>query len=384
MRINIAGRHILDRILDRSNHVGAENVDLREMLREILIWANRFVPSESGSILLDDPAFFSGKARPGKARPELSFVACFGKGSASLIETNLPADAGIAGRTYLSGRPYISKEVKEDSCFYSAIDKKTHFCTRSIVCAPIRLKGTTIGVIELLNKLGDINYTRDDLQLLRIFAEYTSTLIQNSLDAKAFEELSIKDNLTGLYNDRFFYLCLAKETTRAARKSTGLCLIFMDLDRFKEVNDAYGHLAGSRVLTEVGGIIHAGLPRQARAVRYGGDEFIVILPGFGLEAASRYAEGLRKDIEEFVFLRRRLHPGARPIMLKGHITSSIGVASLRDNVKVSGTLPEMRDTLIRQADTAMYRSKQAGRNRITIASGKLEPAYPPERRLAHG
>lgn len=375
MRINVADQPLLDTLLIRKSSFIAEKVDLREMLKEILLWANRFVPSESGSILLDDPAF-SGAALRRKKSAEIYFVACFGKGSAAIIETSLPADTGIVGRTYLSGRPYISKEVREDACFYSAIDKKTKFCTRSIVCAPIRIKGVTIGVIELLNKLGDINYTRGDLSLLRLFAEYTSTLIQNSLDAKVFETLSNMDNLTGLFNDRFFYNCLFKEAALAARKGGELSLIFLDLDRFKEVNDTYGHLAGSRVLTEVGSIIQKGLPASASGIRYGGDEFVVILPGLSLDEAADYGETLRRTIESFVFLKHRLTPKARPIMLKGHITSSLGAASLRDNVKLTGTVPEMRDALIRQADTAMYKSKQSGRNILTVATGKFDPSVP--------
>ncbi|MBI5234823.1 MAG: sensor domain-containing diguanylate cyclase [Deltaproteobacteria bacterium] len=365
MRINIAKAPLLERILQRQIVSSkSEDVDLKAVLREILLRANRFVPSESGSILLDAPA----GDETDKALAKLYFVACFGKGSVALVNTTLPSSTGIAGRTYSTGKPYISKKVSRDKCFYPGLDKKTKFCTKSIVCAPIKLKKHTIGVIELINRLSDINYTSKDLSLLKIFAEYTSKLIQNALDAKTFEILSKKDNLTSLYNDRYFYNQLTKETARSIKRGTDLSLIFMDLDRFKEVNDTYGHLAGSRVLTEVGCIIKDTLPTaDSRGIRYGGDEYVVILPGLNLDEAADYAEKLRMAIQEFTFLTKRLHANAKPIMLKGHITSSIGAASLMENVEEAGSVNEIRDNLIKQADTAMYKSKQNGRNLITVA-----------------
>ncbi len=365
MRINIAPKHILDKILERKrkDEYRPEGVDLKNMLKEILSWANRFVPSESGSILLDDPVLNQDKKKSGL----LYFVACFGKGSGTLVETTLPIDLGIAGRTYTSGKPYISKKVKEDDNFYSAIDKKTKFQTKSIVCAPIMIKGVTIGVIELINRLHHIDYDQTDLQLLKIFAEYTSTLIQNSLDAKRFGELSIRDNLTGLYNDRYFYDRFTKDVARAIRRKAPLSLLFLDLDRFKEVNDTHGHLAGSRVLTEVGSILFESLKGapSSTAARYGGDEFIIILPDTPADNASGYAEGLRKAVEGFVFLERR-YPGGKAVKIKGQITSSIGIASLSEN-NPGRSVKEIRDELIKKADSAMYASKQDGRNRVTIS-----------------
>lgn len=365
MRINIAAKNILDKILERKrrDEYRPGTTDLKAMLKEILSWANKFVPSESGSILLDDPVLNQNKEKAGV----LYFVACFGKGSISLIETAIPVKVGIAGRTYSTGKPYISKKVKYDENFYPAIDKKTKFQTKSIICAPVRIKNVTIGVIELINRLNGIDYDGNDLTLLKIFAEYTSTLIQNSLDAKRFGELSIKDNLTGLYNDRYFYDRLTKEIIRAVRRGSDLSLLFLDLDRFKDVNDTHGHLAGSRVLTEMGGILTEviNLP-GATSARYGGDEFVVILPDLSIDGAAQYAERLRKKIEAFVFLKQRFQ-GEKALRIKDKITSSIGIASLRGHVNTSGTISEMRESIIKNADTAMYRSKQTGRNRITVA-----------------
>lgn len=376
MRITIAKKHVLDMILERKrrDEFRPEDIDLKGMFKEILAWANKFVPSESGSILLDDPSLTPEKHKAGV----LYFVACFGKGSSSIIETPLPISLGIAGKTYKSGRPYISRKVEQDDNFYPDIDKKTKFITKSIICAPIRIKTATIGVIELINRLDGADYNRNDLTLLKIFAEYTSTLIQNSLDAKRFGELSMRDNLTGLYNDRYFHLSLTKEVMRALKKNTELCLLFLDLDRFKEINDTHGHLAGSGVLAEVGGIIADSVTGSCVAARYGGDEFIVILPGYSAKEAAAYGEKLRQDIEAFVFLKHKQTGGEKALRIRGVITASIGIASLRHNIESGGGHKEVCDTLIKLADGAMYKSKQAGKNRVLLADEKVCPMPHPD------
>ena len=340
MRITIAKKHILDKILERKrrDEFRPEDIDLKGMFKEILAWANKFVPSESGSILLDDPSLTPEKNKTGV----LYFVACFGKGSSSIIETPLPVGLGIAGKTYKTGRPYISRKVAQDNNFYPDIDKKTKFVTRSIICAPIRIKTATIGVIELINRLDGTDYNRNDLSLLKIFAEYTPTLIQNSLDAKRFGELSMRDNLTGLYNDRYFYVSLTKEVMRALKKNSELSLLFLDLDRFKEINDNHGHLAGSSVLAEVGGIIADSITPPCVAARYGGDEFIVILPGYSAKVAAGYGEKLRQTIEDFVFLKQKQTGGEKALRIKGVITSSMGIASLKHNIESGGGHKEVR------------------------------------------
>lgn len=373
MRINVAQKHILDKILERKrkDEYRPEQLDLKVMLKEILSWANTFVPSESGSILLDDPVLNQNREKSGV----LYFVACFGKGSGSLIETTLPTKLGIAGQTYSTGRPYISKKVVEDKLFYSDIDKKTNFKTKSIICAPIRIKNSTIGVIELINRLNGIDYDHNDLTLLKIFAEYTSTLVQNSLDAKRFGELSIRDNLTGLFNDRYFYDRLTKDLSRAVRGKSDLSLLFLDLDKFKEVNDTYGHLAGSSVLTEVGGIIQSKLKiKEATAARYGGDEYVVVLPGASMEEAAEYGELVRRSIEEFVYLKRRYPGGDKALKIRGLVTASIGIASLKASIGAGSTVKEIREKIIKQADSAMYKSKQSGKNRVTLSLSAQGPS----------
>lgn len=359
----IADDTIIDRILRRKHkrRHPAREVDFKEVLREILLRANEFVPSDSGSILLDDPLLKWEEGGKGK----LYFMACFGVGSEALVGTHLPDDVGIVGATYQSGMAYLSKDISVDDKFYDAIDKKTQYESKSILAMPIRINDSVVGVIELINRKEKVNYDDRDLSILEIFASYTSTLIKNALDARLFEDLSKRDNLTGLYNDRYFYERLDLETRKAIDEGSDLSLIFFDLDHFKEVNDTHGHLIGSQVLKEVASIVEeVFLDSGAASARYGGDEFVILMPGYPLEKSHDYGEALREAIERNIFVTEGPSPGEPPLNIEGVITCSVGIASLE---KEEGKgLTKMKAALIRAADNAMYRAKDLGKNRVSL------------------
>ena len=370
MRINVAETKILKRVLQRvrKKNIVYDEADLSDIFKGILKSANEFVPSESGSIFIDEPMLDNKR---GSTPGSLYFIACYGKGSAKLTGNAIPSGVGIVGQTYTSGKPYISKDVEADKNFYKAIDKKTKFHTQSIICVPIEIRGTVIGVLELINRLDRINYDKKDLKLLKIFASYTSTLIQNALDAKRFGELSIKDNLTGLYNDRYFYESLTKAVRTAVKSSKDVSIAFLDLDHFKQINDMHGHLAGSQLLTELGGQIIAITRKDPTLipVRYGGDEFVVILPGKNIKKAEELAEELREAIESRTYLDTRIPGVINALHIKDLITGSFGVASIKTNIKKGTGVTDAREALIKAADTAMYLSKKDGRNTVTVAQG---------------
>ena len=370
MKVNIADPPILVRLLNRKKRTKkiTYKLDLGTVLIDVLTWANRFVPSESGSILLDDPVLKMGPEGKGK----LYFAASFGKGSSGLAGASISVNRGIAATTYRSGKPSISRDVTRDSRFYAAIDEKTGYRTRSVICAPILIGGSPIGVIELINRKGRINYDGKDLSLLNVFAGYTATVMHNALIARNYEELSGQDNLTGLHNDRYFLMSLHSEIENVVRRGGDVALIFFDLDYFKEVNDTHGHIVGSRVLKEVGDILKKVF-RGTRSVlsRYGGDEYVIVMPGPGTETAKKYAETLRDRIARNIFIKRKISGRKGACNIKGLVTCSVGVASLTENVAISDNSMEMVETLIKAADSAMYQSKQQGKNRVSVAKGKL-------------
>lgn len=363
MNINVADMAILSRLLNRKKrrHSTGSEVDLSVVLKEILTWANKLVPSESGSILLDDPAL---KLNP-KKEGRLYFSACFGKGSDVLVGTFLTGRQGIASETYRSGKPYISKDTKKDTKFYPKIDQQISFKTASIICVPVIINGSTIGVIELINRKGRTNYDRKELYLLEIFAGYTATLVNNALLAGDFEELSKRDDLSGLYNDRYFFRRLEHEVIKAKRHGGELSLIFFDLDHLKDVNDTHGHLAGSMILKEIGDILRK-IFRGTDAVmaRYGGDEYVIILTDTNIKRAKEYAENIRANIAAYTFLRKKGISGRPPLRLRNLITSSVGVASLSGCAEPSGNIRKVVEDFVRAADSAMYMAKAHGRNRV--------------------
>lgn len=162
------------------------------------------------------------------------------------------------------------------------------------------------------------------------------------------------DGLTELHNHRFFHETLATEVSRSRRHGHSFSLVFMDIDAFKTYNDTHGHLKGDVLLRTVGEILKDNLRKGDTAARYGGDEFILLLPETGKEAGHVVAEKIRNAIESHSFYGREVQSG-------GKVTVSVGVASFPSDAGDA-------ESLLRKADKALYESKSRGRNTVTMAS----------------
>lgn len=338
-------------------------LSLAENLAEVLRRANSFVPSAAGSILLDDP----GNKTDDRRKNSLTFIAAFGEKSEGLVGQTIPADQGIAGRVYLTGEAYVTPYAPDDRFFYKKMDERTTYQTESLVAIPIRIEQEVCGVLELINRHGAPGYSKEDRNLLDIFAGYISISIQNVLDGRQAQEIAKRDNLTGLFNDRYLHIALSDTIRQCQEEGCDMALLFLDLDYFKHVNDTHGHLAGSQVLREVGHLLRhrvAGL--QGMAARYGGDEFVLLLPGCDLERAIDLAEEIRAEVVDTAFCDGPGDIQPDPLHLKG-ITCSIGVATLRRHLAENLTLEESKSSLLRLSDTAMYVAKETGRNRTATA-----------------
>lgn len=356
----------LERFLERQRaglSLRGEAFDLDLVLRQILQKAYEFVPSESGSMLLDDPYRKVASRRDN----ELVFIATFGDASSNLIGQRLSAQHGIVGRVYQTGTPYLSADVGTDEFFYPHIDEEIGHKSHSIVAVPIYIGKHVCGVLELINRLDGKTFTQRDMTLLEIFAGYTSFMLQNALDAKRAHELAKRDDLTGLFNDRWFNVRLTEAISDARKSKRDLVLIFLDLDRFKYVNDMYGHLAGSQVLREVGFILKRLVQLEnATVARYGGDEFVIVLPDTSLETGMALCEQIRATIAGTTFLEREWGFNNPALNLHGILSASIGIAQYASGGD-GATEEHEKSELLRRADAAMYRAKSAGKNQVVVS-----------------
>jgi len=250
---------------------------------------------------------------------------------------------------FQNGKPFIDNDFTWETESFSEEDR---YLIRSILVFPFESRRHPQGLFIAVNKEDQAIFNEDDLQNLN-FLSTPFTLIYNSLVYhEQIQKLTITDDLTNLYNFRYLRQCLGFEIKRCLRYKKTLTLLFIDIDNFKDVNDTYGHLVGSAVLHELGQLFNKVVRDTDVLIRYGGDEFVIILPDTPLDGSKVIAERLRERVERFNF------NGGRNLQIQ--LTVSIGIASCPEH---SITAEE----LLQKADTAMYAAKDDSKNNIKIA-----------------
>lgn len=223
---------------------------------------------------------------------------------------------------------------------------------RSVLCLPISYSDSLLGVLNV-ESLRERAFPEQEVLILRTLAGLLSTALHNAFVFQKLQQQSITDGLTGIKTRRYFLESLQSEWKRASRSGRAFSVVLIDLDKFKEVNDGLGHLEGDLVLARVSRLLEQKSRQSNIVARYGGDEFVILMPETGIEQAQIMAERLRLWI-------------ATDSMLSGHhISGSFGVATF----PLHGATAE---EVIRAADTAMYASKRAGGNHVCVAEDALE------------
>jgi diguanylate cyclase (GGDEF)-like protein len=263
----------------------------------------------------------------------------------------LAVGEGIAGWVAAHGEPLLVPDVQADQRFAKRIDETLAFSTHSVVAVPMRSRNRVLGVMELINSMNDGKFTEADLSILTTLADYAAIAIENARNFEKIHQMTITDELTGLFNGRHLHQLIGHEVERCRRYGGELSLVFIDLDHFKQVNDTRGHQVGSRLLSEVGAFLCERIRKVDMAARYGGDEFIILLPATDKKGAFIMASKLQEQLEE-----HRFHAGEGEGM---RVTASFGLASYPEDA-------QGKEELIRLADMAMYRAKES-RNTVCSA-----------------
>jgi len=315
--------------------------EIEEVLQEIMSQVNRLLKPMTLSLLLKDDV--SG---------ELESAVVISNGDDHLDGADLPAGHGAAVWATANDRSLIIPDVRCNERFAAEFDNKLSFTARSVICVPIKSHDKVFGVILLINSINGNIFDAADEQILTAIADFAGVAISNAKALEKIQQLVITDDLTGLFNSRYFFEQIEYEVERSKRYNSPLSLVFLDLDHFKNVNDTYGHLTGSRLLAEVGSVVSEHIRKTDKAARYGGDEFVIILPQTEKSGAFAFALKLHSELNKKTFYS---NDGA-------HLTvsGSFGVASFPADAHSSAEL-------VSKADEAMYLVKKSGRNGVLVA-----------------
>jgi diguanylate cyclase (GGDEF)-like protein len=359
----------IETLQDRARDLEAENRNLRERVAELHTFLNlsktlsatlnieelfrlalhligRSLHVDAYSLMLLDD---SGE--------RLVVKAAFGLPEDGGLGLSLRLGEGISGLVAQTGQAMLVPDVSAEP---RILEQESFRLPRgSFIGVPLRIKEhEVIGVLNA-QKPEPHSFRLSDLDLFQAVANQVAAALENAQLYQRTKELSTRDDLTGLFNRRHFFENLEKEVQRARRYQRVFSLLMLDLDDFKGYNDTYGHLKGDEVLKDVARLLLASTRRADVVARFGGEEFVVLLPEINAQGAATVAEKVRIAVEGHPFPGRHSQPG-------GALTVTLGLASYPADSEDALELVDL-------ADRALYAGKQQGGNRVSPISAARVP-----------
>lgn len=313
-------------------------VSLDRILELIMHRVSQLTEADNWSLLLID-----------QDTGELTFEVVVGLNEEKFRGLRLAPGKGVVGHVARTGEQVFITRALQDPRFDAQVDELTGFSTESIACIPLQIYGETLGVMEILNLKDMETFRAQELPVLSVLADYAAIAIANSRCFTRIERLTVTDEYTGLYNARYLHHVLDEFIRQAQQKGTSIAVVFADIDNFKKVVDTYGHLSGSRMLKEIGETIAGCLAERDVLVKYGGDEYVILLPDVTRQEAVERIKRVHRKIRESLYLTSEPTPV--------RTTVSLGIAMYPEDASTK------KDLLIK-ADNAMYRIKRADKDGI--------------------
>lgn len=318
-------------------------LDLDTLLQAIMVSAMHYAETPAGSVALFD-----------SRKNELTLHANCGLSAEFInVERWTVTPGGLTEMILRSGEIFIISNTENTPFFHNPIALNEGI--KSLICVPLVFQDDIVGILYL-DDFVPRDFDRQKLELLSILASFAALAIYNARLHNKTKLMAITDFLTGLYNHRYFQQIFTQEIGRARRYDKLVSLIILDIDNFKSFNDRFGHTVGDKVLIAIGDLISRALRKIDYAFRYGGEEFVIILPETSLDNAIITAERLRDRIAAEAKLAVPESDGCC-------ITVSAGVACFPEN----GTT---REDLFSLMDSYLYKAKAMGKNKVWHATSR--------------
>lgn len=335
------------------------SLEPKEVFRRVMeVISEYFNPQYWSLLLMDD-------------EERLRFEITEGIDANSLEGFFLNRGEGIAGWVGLYGKPLVVEDVLMDPRFCPKVDEITDFKTRSVVCVPILDRNNRVmGVIELINKIAPQSkssgsshtktadttvdaFTPMDMMILSSIGAFTGIAVENAMLHQKVSELALIDSLTGINNRHYFNEMFRKEIERLKRLGGKLCILMMDIDGLKAINDTHGHLTGDKVLRIIAGILKSTARASDVLARFGGDEFILLMPQSDETVGIAVANRIQDLIDRW------------------NDNPAISGVSLGISFGIHASGAENAEKMLKKADQKLYRFKRSPNKSKILRTKKL-------------